>query len=276
MLPLAALMLAAQAIPTVMNLGKAVSQGVQAKKLAKTDRPGYEIPEAVKQQVNQSRYLASMREMPGQNLMENRIGANIGKGVSELKNVSSNASDLASNVAKMYSSGNESINDIGIRAGQQWLNNQGLLNQNLGQLGQYQDQQFNINKMQPYQNNMAASSALREGAFRNLSAAGQNIASGISGAANVKYQQDIMNKLLGNKKKVGGQAGMDMLGEMMNTGSITGNTQKSPSMSLTEASQSPMVNPQDNGIDTQSLIEQLFLFNKNKAGNQSFNNPSIQ
>ena len=295
------MMLLAQAIPTGINLVKAGVQGAKANKLSKTERPNYKIPEAVQQQLNQSRYLASMRELPGQNIMEGRIGENIGKGVSELKSVSANPADLASNVAKMYSSGNNSINDIGLQAGQQWLNNQSLLNQNLGAMGQYQDKQFDINEMQPYKNDMAASAALREGAFRNLSSAGQNIASGVGGYANMMYQQDMLDKLMAGSsgglgsvmQDNGTSSAFDMgLGDqssqlMLDTSKrgvdtaandwgnqLSGNYQipvKQKTMS--EASQNPIINTQsdfagaNSPVSTQKMIDFLL---KDMVRNQIF------
>lgn len=85
MLPALALALAAQAIPTAINLGKSFVQGQQAKKLSQTPRPKYSIPQGLQDAVQQARYIAGMRELPGQNLMEQRLGANLGTGVSELK-----------------------------------------------------------------------------------------------------------------------------------------------------------------------------------------------
>jgi hypothetical protein len=232
MLPAIAAMLIAQGIGVGTKLVKAGVQAHKANKLAKTPRPQYEIPEAVKQQVNQARYIAGMRELPGQNLIESKIGQNVGKGVAELKNVSANPADMASNVAKMYSGANDAIGNVGIQAGNQWLQNQGMLNQNLGMLGQYQNQQFDINKMQPYRNDMAASAALREGAYRNLSAAGQDVASAGAGYANMMFQQDQLNTLMGNKDGIGGEASSQMIG----------NFQPAPrQQTLTEASQTPMI-----------------------------------
>jgi len=186
-------MLAAQAIPTAINLAQAISQKKKANEFAKTQRPQYEIPQGVLDAVNQSKYLASMRELPGQNLMEGRLGQNTAKGIAEMKNVAANPADLASNVARMYGAQNDAMNNIGIQAGQNWLGQQGQLNQALNRLGQYQQQQWDYNQNQPYQNAMAAASALREGAFRNAMAGGTNIASGISGALNMQNQQNMMN-----------------------------------------------------------------------------------
>ena len=150
-----------------------------------------------------------MTELPGQNLMEAKIGQNLSKGVSELERVSTNPADLASNVAKMYMSGNESINDIGLEAGQQYLRNQGLLTDALGSIAGYRDKAFEINEMQPYENNMAASAALREGSFRNASAAGQDLSSGLSGYANMEYYNNMLKDL--KKKQIAGNAKPDAI-----------------------------------------------------------------
>jgi hypothetical protein len=183
------MMLLSQLVPTGINLAKAGVQGYKANQLSKTGRPQYNIPQGVLDSVNQSRYLASMKELPGQNLMENKLGQNASKGINELKNVSANGADLASNVARIYAGQNDAVNNLGIQAGQNWLNQQGQLNNNLQNLGVYQEKAWDYNQNQPYQAAKAAESALREGAFRNLTSAGINIASGLGGAAMMKYQQ---------------------------------------------------------------------------------------
>lgn len=181
-------MLAAQAIPTAIDLGKSVTQGVKAGKLSKIQRPTYEIPEAVKAALNQSKYLASMRELPGQNVMEARLGENTSRAISQVQNAAANPADLAATIAKIYGAQNQGIQDIGIQAGQNWMNNQNQLNQMLQTYGTYENQAFDYNQNQPYQAAKAAEAALREAAFRNLSSAGTNLASGMSGYANLALE----------------------------------------------------------------------------------------
>jgi hypothetical protein len=190
------MMLLAQAIPAGLQLAKSYSQSKQAKELGKMERPQYEIPEAVQQQVNQARYLAGMRELPGQNVMEAKLGQNTAKGISQLQGASANSADLASNIARIYGAQNEGIQNIGLKAGQNWLGQQGQLSNALRMLGQYQQQQWDYNQKQPYEEAKAAEAALREASYRNLAAASTGIASGISGAANMRYQDDRFNKWL--------------------------------------------------------------------------------
>jgi len=199
-------MLAAQAVPTAINLAQAISQKKKGSEFSNAQRPQYNIPQGVLDQVNQAKYLAGMRELPGQNLMEGRLGQNTAKGIAEMKNVAANPADLASNVARMYGAQNDAMNNIGIQAGQNWLGQQGRLGQALGNLGQYQDKQWDYNTNQPYQNSMAAASALKEAAFRNAMAGGMNIASGVSGALNMQNQQNMLDKYLGALNKDNTQA----------------------------------------------------------------------
>jgi len=164
------LMLLSQLAPAAINLTKAGVQGYKANQLGKTPRPTYEIPQAIQEATNSARYQAGMTRLPGQNIMEDRLGRTTSNALGDLKEVSNSPSQLGANIAKVYGNQMNAENTLGIQAGQNWQNNQGLLRSQLGQLGRYQDYQFDYNQNQPYQAKMAASSALREGAFRNLSA----------------------------------------------------------------------------------------------------------
>jgi hypothetical protein len=210
-----------QLIPMGVKAIKGVQQGAQAKKLANTPRPQYQIPQEVLQSLNQAKYMASMTELPGQNLMESKIGQNVSKGISELERVSSNPADLASNVSRMYLGANDQINNIGVQAAQQWLQNQGMLGNKLENMGAYRDKEFQLNQMDPYQNNMAAASALREGSFRNLNAAGEDMSSALGGYANMKYYEDMLGNLNMPKQQAfniaGGKADIS---NRINTGGI--------------------------------------------------------
>lgn len=164
------LMLLSQLVPAAINLTKAGVQGYKANQLGKTPRPAYEIPQAIQEATNSARYQAGMTRLPGQNIMEDRLGRTTSNALGDLKEVSNSPSQLGANIAKVYGNQMNAENNLGIKAGENWQNNQGLLRSQLGQLGRYQDYQFDYNQNQPYQAKMAASSALREGAFRNLSA----------------------------------------------------------------------------------------------------------
>jgi hypothetical protein len=258
-----AIMAAAQAIPFVINTAKGISQGYKAKQLAKTPRPEYQIPDALIKSVNNAKYISSMRELPGQNLMEGRIGQNLSRGIQDLKDVSSSPAELAANVSRMYSGSNNAINDIGMAAGQNWLNNQAGFRQALGQLAGAQDRQWQINKFDPYANDMAASAALREGAFRNISAAGQNIASGISGYGNMKFMENLYG---GGDNSIGSGTSAKTFD--------TGNSGNAPNISLGEAigSANNMNGPNPNGgLDINAMMQ--YIQNRNNTMSPQYQKP---
>jgi hypothetical protein len=202
--------LLAQLVPVGFDLAKSTIQKKQLNQFAKVERPKYNIPQGVLDAVNQSKYLASMRELPGQNLMEGRLGQNTAKGIAEMRNVAANPADLASNVAKLYASQNQGLQDIGMRAGQNWLGQQGQLNQSLSRLGNYQDKQFEYNQNQPYQAAKAAESALRQASYENLYSGITGFANTAAGGVSAYDQQKKLNEL--KAKKDGFQYGSKATG----------------------------------------------------------------
>lgn len=179
--------IASTALPAILSLAKANAQRKQMREFENVEMPKFQIPEAIQQQVNQSRYLASMRELPGQNLMEAKLGQNTAKGISQLQNVAANPADLAANVARLYNAQNEGIQNIGIKAGQNWLGQQAQLSNSLNNLGQWQQKQFEFNEVAPYDYAKSAEAALREASYRNLSSAVRDVAS--LGSATSNYFQ---------------------------------------------------------------------------------------
>jgi hypothetical protein len=202
--------LLAQLVPAGFDLAKSAVQKGQLNQFAKVERPKYNIPQGVLDAVNQSKYLASMRELPGQNLMEARLGQNTAKGIAEMRNVAANPADLASNVAKLYGSQNDAMNNIGIQAGQNWMGQQGRLNQVLQNLGHYQDKQFEYNQNQPYQAAKAAESALRQASYENLYSGINTIGSAAAGGISAYDEQKKLNEL--KAKKDGFQYGSKATG----------------------------------------------------------------
>jgi hypothetical protein len=214
-------MLLMSLIPSGINLAKSAIQGIKANKMAKTTRPEYQIPQAIQEATNNARYQAGMTQLPGQNLMQQKLNQQGAGALANLKDVSSNGAGLGSNIANIYRSNVNAQNDLGIASAQNWNNNQSMLRGQLGQLGQAQNYQFDYNKNQPYQNRMAASSALREGAFRNLSAAGNDIAAAGLGYGNMQAQNPNADVAPMNWDITGGVKGPTGLTKMDMTGALS-------------------------------------------------------
>lgn len=181
---------ASAAIPAAIGLGKAGVQAYQARQFAKAKRPEYEIPEATTGALNSAKYQASQTQLPGQTQMQQNLDMNTSRGIASLQDVSSSGAGLSSNIASLYRGNVAGQNQLGIAGAQNWNNNQGILRAALSQYGGYQDKAWDINKFQPYLAKKGAESALREGSFRNLAAAGTDIARAGAGYAMMKNGQN--------------------------------------------------------------------------------------
>lgn len=193
--------IASTALPAIISLAKANAQRKQIKELENIERPKFEIPEAVLEQVNQARYLGGMRELPGQNLMEAKLSQNTAKGIAQMQNAAANSADLASNIARLYGAQNEGIQNIGLKAGQNWLAQQGQLSNALGNLGQWQNKQFEFNEVMPYEDAKAAESALREASYRNLSSAVKDVSALGTATSNYFQTKNVMEEQRKKKQK---------------------------------------------------------------------------
>lgn len=193
--------IASTALPAIISLAKANAQRKQIKELGNIERPKFEIPEAVLEQVNQARYLGSMRELPGQNLMEAKLGQNTAKGIAQMQNAAANSADLASNIARLYGAQNEGIQNIGLKAGQNWLAQQGQLSNALGALSQWQNKQFEFDKVMPYDDATAGVSALKEASYRNFLNAAKDVSALGTATSNYFQTKNVMEEQRKKKQK---------------------------------------------------------------------------
>lgn len=175
-------------LSSLYQLGTGIQQGIRGRRLGRAERPWYNIPTEITKnaQLAQNAYGAStLYGLPGQGAItsaNDRATAGAMRGMNESQQ--SPASLLAGYAALDQNTKNSNAN-LGIQAAQYRANQ---MNATRGQLmganrvlAQYKDQYFNNNYMEPYQNKMNASAALRQagitnayGAINNLgSAAGQ-------------------------------------------------------------------------------------------------------
>jgi hypothetical protein len=170
-----------------LNLGMAAYQSHKAKKLANTPRPEYQIPQGQVEALNNAKYMASQTELPGQNIMQQKIDQSSAGALANLKDVSQSGSALGSNIASIYRGNVGAQNQLNLAGAQNYNANQQNLRGELNNMATAQDKQWTINKFGPYKNNMAAASAMREGAFRNATAGVTDIASAGAGYANQQF-----------------------------------------------------------------------------------------
>lgn len=180
------MMLISQGASAAINLGKAAHQAHNANKLGATPRPEYNIPQSQIEALNNAKYMASQTELPGQNIMQQKIDQGSAGALSNLKDVSQSGSALGSNIANIYRGNVGGQNQLNLAAAENFNNNQANFRGELNKMAPFEQKKWELNELEKYKNNMAASSALREGAFRNLSSGVSDIAALGSGYANME------------------------------------------------------------------------------------------
>lgn len=188
------MMMIAQGVPAVLNLIKGGVQGLQARRLSKQGRPDYKIPEAAISALNLSKYMAGQNELPGQTIMEEKLGRTTAGAIDNLKDVSTSPVALASNIAKIYKNQVDGQNSINMAAAQNELNQDQNLVQAYNNFAPYEDRKWNYNNYQPYVQAKTAESALRSGSFNNLATGTAGLGSALGSGAMAKYYEDILSK----------------------------------------------------------------------------------
>jgi hypothetical protein len=173
----------AAAIPAVLG---AVQMGMAARQ--KKQRPIYDIPQASKEAMENQRRLAAMEKAPGTDALLNQIRQQGAAATQNVKEMTGGSAGGAKAATDIYGKELEALQ--GMQANQQQfrLQQQQNLNQALNQYGQMQQQAWDYNVNQPYQQAMAAKSALTGAGLANLT----NAATGTLGTIGAAQQSEKM------------------------------------------------------------------------------------
>jgi hypothetical protein len=163
------------AIPALISAGVGIWQTLKANKLAKEERPDYQIPQSEKDALSIAQQLATQRELPGQDIMEQNIRSGTASGISRMTEVADSPAMLLGNIANMVGKENQSMNELGIAAANYYTQNQRNLQSSLQRMGQQELSKWQYDEMKPYEEAMHAAATMREGGL-------QNIVGGVKGA----------------------------------------------------------------------------------------------
>jgi len=172
-LPFMAVAAGASALGSLFQTGLGVSQLIKARQY-RMGRPTYEIPDEVSQGLGLRQQLLNAR-MPGAAEAERNIYES---GAASLANAQQGAMDSASLLASAAGNQgamNRALRKLSIQEDQDYERRVQGLERQQSQMAQYRDKEFDINKMQPYQEAAATRSALIQGGL-------QNVAGGIQSA----------------------------------------------------------------------------------------------
>lgn len=163
---------------------QAYTQNKKAKELAKMKRP--DTGEYQRGALESAKYQAGMTELPGQNLMQQKLDEGSAGAISNLKDVSSNSAGLGSNIANIYRGNVQGQNALGIAAANNWNANQGNLQNQLMATGQTED----ARRLAPYYDAKGAEAALREASARNVGSMFKTAYNVSSDASKYQYQKN--------------------------------------------------------------------------------------
>lgn len=141
----------------------------------------YEIPESARASLDVAQRQASEVALPGQDVLESRLGQTTAQGVGAAQEVSTTSSDVLGVLTNLYGSQQMRQQDIGLQAAQQYSANQANLQQSLNTMAGYEEQKWKYNVLYPYQQQMAAAGQLRAEGTQQISQGLGQVAGAVSG-----------------------------------------------------------------------------------------------
>lgn len=162
-------LLAAAAIPALFKGISGIVQANRGKRLmAENIRPTYNRPDEVRQSQSIAENSYYNGVMPGQSQLQNQLAAEQASALGSVTNASTSSGDLLDSINKLNYNRNNQLNNIAGQGAQWKLQQQGALQNQLAQSAQFSDKEFDLNKMQPYQDRAAAASALIQSGNQNI------------------------------------------------------------------------------------------------------------
>lgn len=155
----------------------------KAEQYAKTERPDFEIPQAVLDYVNRSKAAAGTYGLPGQGILENKIYRS-GAGTNDaIYQSQQSPSAMLQGIIANDANTKEAITGIGVDAANYKAANEDQYDQALNQLGDWQYRKWEWDKQKPYLSAMAAASSYENAGMLNQQQVFDDVASMISNFA---------------------------------------------------------------------------------------------
>jgi len=161
-------------IPELAKLGLAGVQAIRGNKLGKTERPDYQVPEAMKLAMQTAQQQANDTRMPGQGLIEQQLLASQASGQRALNEAGMGGAERMAALAGLTGQAGQQQTNLGVQAANMQRQDLQGLQRMFQNMAPYQDKQWQWNQQQPY---LDATDAAR----REKEASNQNMYSGLKG-----------------------------------------------------------------------------------------------
>lgn len=160
--------------------GIGAAQNAKGKKLAKGARPQKEISSSMNEYLSNAKSAAANSRLPGQDIIEQQIGGASASGIRAAQEGASSSAGLMAGIAGIKGNEQNALGNLGIAGAEMQSANKDKLQAALLKYGQAQDEQFDVNKMQPFQDNAAAAQALKGAGMQNMMGGLESVAGAAS------------------------------------------------------------------------------------------------
>jgi hypothetical protein len=131
------------------------------------DRPVYEIPTSIQQQVELLRQRAQ-QGLPGEDLISSQIQQETAQGVSASREAATSAADLLGATTNLYGQQTQALTDLQIQSATQRAANELQYAQGLGTMAQYEDKAWNWNESLEWQTRRNELMGIQQSAYDML------------------------------------------------------------------------------------------------------------
>jgi hypothetical protein len=177
----------------LLGLGKAIfggSQAAQAKKrLNSMQRPQMQIPQEAVTALNNAEKNSLLTTLPGSDLMKQGIDRNTMSNVNALGEVSTGGS-LLEGTNRAYQNSNNALTDLDVAGAKFNAANQQDYRNELDQMSNLKNQQFQVNELDPYNQRRAELNNQRDAGNQNLWGGINSAASAAGSYLGMKQEQD--------------------------------------------------------------------------------------
>ena len=186
-----------------LALGKSIFGGIQTgqakKSLNNMPRPQMQIPPEAITALANSQKQSLLTQIPGYDLASNRINSGVQANTNALSEVNTGGSLLES-TNRAFQQGQRQITDLELAGAQFNQANQSQYRQELGQMANLKNQQFQVNQLDPYNQRRAELNNQRDAGNQNLWGGMNSAAQAAGSYLGMSQEQSNFDKYFGNKQ----------------------------------------------------------------------------
>lgn len=145
-----------------IQAGVGLSQYIKGRKLGKTQRPEYEIPQGAQDSLSLAKEMANYDRLPGAKEAEDEISAGSASAVRGIQETGMSSSSKLAAISAINTNQNKALRNLAVEGAKYRDVNKVRLGTAYDRMARYQDEEFNVNQMKPYLAAMDSSRRLKD------------------------------------------------------------------------------------------------------------------